>query len=576
MPLPSRRCHVFADLASGSLVSIAVLVDSGLFVDLLPHALHVRDQYGRVLLFGSRDQNTRLWRIPLKSLTVPPSVSTSATATPRLLSVTNSSVHTANSVIRHETNAERAFFAYRTMGSPPLPTLLAAMDNCRIVIPGINAAMVRQNRPFHPSEAKGHLTTVRQGLRSTHPSLPSLPFTTSTPTDDVEDAHHPTAEPAQHVYLTRIVELTSRQFMDAVGGHFPVVSRSGNRIMLVIYDYDSNYIHVELLKDNSASQVRDAYARALLVFRMAGFSPSFLRLDNATSDLLQAFATKEKLTLEYVPPGNHRANIAERAIRTWKAHFLSVVTGADPTFPLQEWDLLIPQAVLTLNLLRSSRVFPRLSAYQVLHGAFDWNRTPLAPAGTRILVHIKPKNRPAWAERGIPAFYVGPALQHYRCFSVFVPSSQGVRITDTIAWHPRDFVMPHADPISQLTLATTDHAQALRDVTAALALPDLGKRALPLRTAALDTYRALNDLYQAATDKHLSPIPPLPDAPAPHNPTAPQFAPLAATQRVATMSPPSSVPSQRVLTSTLLPPVSPTPDPRQRVAPAPTNLLSDF
>jgi hypothetical protein len=47
----------------------------------------------------------------------------------------------------------------------------------------------------------------------------------------------------------------------------------------------------------------------------------------------------------------HRCNWAERAIKTFKDHFLSILGGVDQFFPPYLWDLHLPQAELTLNLL---------------------------------------------------------------------------------------------------------------------------------------------------------------------------------------------------------------------------------
>jgi hypothetical protein len=47
----------------------------------------------------------------------------------------------------------------------------------------------------------------------------------------------------------------------------------------------------------------------------------------------------------------HRCNRAECAIKTFKDHFLSIFVGVDLSFPPYLWDLLLPQAELTLNLL---------------------------------------------------------------------------------------------------------------------------------------------------------------------------------------------------------------------------------
>ena len=91
---------------------------------------------------------------------------------------------------------------------------------------------------------------------------------------------------------------------------------------------------------------------------------------------------EKDISFQLVPPHNHRANLAERAIQTFKAHFIATLASADPDFPLSQWDLLLEQANITLNLLRSSRSNPKLSAYAYLFGNFDYNATPLAPPGT--------------------------------------------------------------------------------------------------------------------------------------------------------------------------------------------------
>ena len=44
-----------------------------------------------------------------------------------------------------------------------------------------------------------------------------------------------------------------------------------------------------------------------------------------------------------------------------------------------------------LNLLRNSRVNPKLSAYAYAYGEFDFNKTPLCPPGAETVVHLKPK-----------------------------------------------------------------------------------------------------------------------------------------------------------------------------------------
>jgi hypothetical protein len=128
----------------------------------------------------------------------------------------------------------------------------------------------------------------------------------------------------------------------------------------------------------------------------------------------------------------HCRNHAEQAIRTFKAHFLSILAGVDPTFPLYLWDLLLPQAELTLNLLRQSAFNPQISTWEYFQGPFDFNKTPLGPVGCRVLIHTKPATRRSWDFRAKEGYYIGPALDSYCCFSLVKSDTKSQVISDTV------------------------------------------------------------------------------------------------------------------------------------------------
>ena len=112
-------------------------------------------------------------------------------------------------------------------------------------------------------------------------------------------------------------------------------------------------------------------------------------LDNKIStDLINVFESR-KITYQLLPPENHRRNAAERAIQTWKNYFIADLSSVDPTFPMTEWDRLVQQGELTLNLPQNARVNPNLSAWAYLFGQINYNTTPLAPPGTKLIVHVK-------------------------------------------------------------------------------------------------------------------------------------------------------------------------------------------
>ena len=94
-------------------------------------------------------------------------------------------------------------------------------------------------------------------------------------------------------------------------------------------------------------------------------------MDNEASTELKTAMTDNEISYQLVPPHVHRANLSERAIQTFKAHFKAGLASLDPAFPVREWDRLLVQAKITLNMLRSSRVNPKMSAYTAIWGEFD-------------------------------------------------------------------------------------------------------------------------------------------------------------------------------------------------------------
>ena len=52
---------------------------------------------------------------------------------------------------------------------------------------------------------------------------------------------------------------------------------------------------------------------------------------------------KENINYQLVPPKTHQSNAAERGVQTYKNHLKAGLASVDPTFPVKEWDRLIPQ-----------------------------------------------------------------------------------------------------------------------------------------------------------------------------------------------------------------------------------------
>eukprot|EP00804_Cyclotella_cryptica_P015402 CCRYP_008024-RA/>CCRYP_008024-RA protein AED:0.10 eAED:0.10 QI:0/-1/0/1/-1/1/1/0/936 len=170
---------------------------------------------------------------------------------------------------------------------------------------------------------------------------------------------------------------------------------------------------------------------------------------------------KYKFLLELVPPGCHRRNAAEVAIRNFKAHFLSVLAGASPTVPLSLWDRLLPQTEITLNLLRQSNATPTVSAYAHLSGPFDYNKMPLAPMGCDVQIHEKTDSRGTWAYHSVDGWYLNTSPEHYRVHNCHVKHTKSERLSDTVQFQHKAITSPSISPADKLMLALANFKEIL-------------------------------------------------------------------------------------------------------------------
>jgi hypothetical protein len=98
------------------------------------------------------------------------------------------------------------------------------------------------------------------------------------------------------------------------------------------------------MKSRSASEWVKAYDTIHQELTGKGFKPKLQTLDNEASAALKNFFTANDVEYQLVPPRCHRRNAAERAIQTFKEHFVAGLSSVDPTFPLHLWDRILPQA----------------------------------------------------------------------------------------------------------------------------------------------------------------------------------------------------------------------------------------
>jgi hypothetical protein len=137
-----------------------------------------------------------------------------------------------------------------------------------------------------------------------------------------------------------------------------------------------------------------------------GLKPKLTKLDNEALKLLKTYLHQQDITFQLVQPYSHIRNSAERAIRSFKDHLIAGLCSTNKYFPMHLWDRLLPQAVITLSMLGTSRINTKLSAATYIFGQYDFKRAPMAPPGTRIIAHETPSRRRTWAPHGQDGWYL--------------------------------------------------------------------------------------------------------------------------------------------------------------------------
>jgi hypothetical protein len=190
---------------------------------------------------------------------------------------------------------------------------------------------------------KGHMRGQRQGIRSTKKK--TLDVFPDTPTP-------PPHESKKDIFIC-IYELKKTMYSDQTG-RFPQVSSLGNKYIMVIHDVNSNSSLAEALKDNTGGKLILARAQALEQMRKVGIIPKHQVLDNQASAAYKKAISNSDMTYEVVSLDDHQRNMAEKAIQTFKDHFVGILSGCAPIFPLHLWCQLLPQVERQLLLLQQS------------------------------------------------------------------------------------------------------------------------------------------------------------------------------------------------------------------------------
>lgn len=121
-----------------------------------------------------------------------------------------------------------------------------------------------------------------------------------------------------------------------LSGRFPFTSNLLNNYIFIMYDFDSNTIQGKPIKSKNKSELVRGFEMCYKELKEANITPILHRLDNEISSITAY---------------DHRQNLAERAIQTYKNFLISNLHGTDRDFPAHLWCQLLEQVELQVNLI---------------------------------------------------------------------------------------------------------------------------------------------------------------------------------------------------------------------------------
>ena len=265
--LPPEACAIKKFDGGKTLLAIQRACDSGIDFLFQSRGVTAIDENGNRTTVGLRHPTLNLWVIPKENASLP---RVPLTATHRLRAF-GAGVHT------YEVKFFRSVinFYHKTCCFLPTSIWIDAINKGYFVgWPGLTADRVRKFCKQKEETAKGHMRQLPSNIRSTQKDLMPLPQ----------------QKPKSNVRRIGTIAFDETQMKNMIGvdfmGRYPTVSRDGNKYILIMYDYDTNYIKDVPVNSRKAEAYLEAFETMFDELSTKGFKPELVRLDNEASKLL--------------------------------------------------------------------------------------------------------------------------------------------------------------------------------------------------------------------------------------------------------------------------------------------------
>jgi hypothetical protein len=169
--------------------------------------------------------------------------------------------------------------------SPVKSTWITAIKNGHFTLwPGLTEHAVEKHLSKSTSTTKVHLNQQRQHSRSTKVKDPKVIMAELDLDQGIK---------TQYVYAATIDAV---QIYTDQTGQLPVVSSKGNKYIMILYDYDSNAIFAQPIKDRTAPELLRVFQVMEQELVARGLKPKLMKLNNEVSKLLSTYLHYQNIT----------------------------------------------------------------------------------------------------------------------------------------------------------------------------------------------------------------------------------------------------------------------------------------
>jgi len=238
--------------------------------------------------------------------------------------------------------------------SPPSATLLGALTRSEelITIPDLTPTLIKNHLPRSTATNKGHMRRHRSNTASTRHNHNNI-VAARAEVDHMFPQHEICTMQDVFCFAALANTITGTMYTNITGA-FPVRSFKSMQYIFVAYVYDLNAIIIHAMPSRTDASMVTAFREVITTLKTGEYHPALNVMDNECSAAVEKYIRSEQIIIQLVPPHNHRVNAAERAITTFKEHFIAALATVNMHCPLQLWDEFLVQVELTLNMLRFS------------------------------------------------------------------------------------------------------------------------------------------------------------------------------------------------------------------------------